>query len=65
MCSTALDQGDIFPLQLNISIEVRLELPMLSVAALAILVATEAYQVVHICALANGNDGRMLDTAGN
>ena len=53
--ATALDDRDIFTLELNIGIKVRLEFSMLVVAALTILIAAKADQIIHVCPLANGN----------
>ena len=53
--AAALNDRDIFALELHIGIKVRLELPMLVVAALPILIATKADQIVHVRPLANGN----------
>ena len=55
MRAAALNDRDIFALELHIGIKVRLELPMLVVAALPILIATKADQIVHVRPLANRN----------
>ena len=55
MRAAALNDGDIFALELHIGIKVWLELPMLVVATLPILIATKADQIVHVRPLANGN----------
>jgi hypothetical protein len=53
VCAATLDHYDLLALQLGVGLEGGLDLAVFSVAALAVLIAAEADQIIGVCPLAH------------